>query len=55
MIKKYIEDIKSMSRWKKFLLGIILIVVIISGFKFTIFVDNDEDGTIYGIKKGVNF
>jgi hypothetical protein len=51
MLKKYINDIKSMSTFKKVLLGLILVVAIVTGFTWKPFVKTDSDGQpIYGIK-----
>ena len=52
-LKYYVNDIKSMSLWKKITLAI---AIIVSGFKWTFhFENNGVDKPTYGIKRTIKF
>ena len=58
--KYYINNIKSMALWKKIMLVVFVIVIVVSGFKVTMWkqdnsLDWSEKPPIYGIQKSIEF
>lgn len=55
-IKYYLNDLKSMSKVKKILLAVMVLIIVGSGFKCTMTVyDNGVDNPTYGIKRSIDF